>query len=394
MPVSRFIDGNAAAAYGVKLCRPDVVCAYPITPQTPIVEYIADFIARGEMASKYITIEGEHSAMMATVAAASTGVRTFTATSSQGLAYMQEGLFYAAGSRLPIVMAVVNRSMGPPWTILAGHDDAIAQRDTGWIQLYCGSGQEILDTVIQAYRVAEDERVLIPIMVCFEGFVTSHCYEQVIIPDQEEVDSFLPPYKPPYKLDVEDPMILTTFAPPIHWMGYKKKHDEAMEAARKVIAEAEAEYAERFGRSHGGLFQAYRCDDAEAVVLTMGSLASTTKVVINKLRELGFRLGLLKLKSFRPFPREELKQLLGNVKAVGVLERNYSVGGWGGAVFLELRSAFYKVADGPRILNFVAGMGGRDVTPLEIEAVAKKTLRAAQEGKGEREVEWLLGEIG
>ncbi|RLI24957.1 MAG: pyruvate ferredoxin oxidoreductase [Candidatus Hecatellales archaeon] len=367
-----------------------MVCAYPITPQTPIVEYIAEFIARGEMKSKYLTIEGEHSAMMATVAAASTGVRTFTATSSQGLSYMQEGLFYAAGSRLPIVMAVVNRSMGPPWTILTGHDDSIAQRDTGWMQVYCGSGQEILDTIIQAYRIAEDERVLIPIMVCFEGFVTSHCYEEVVIPDEEEVEEYLPPYRPAYKLDVEDPLILTTFAPPAHWMGYKKKHDEAMEAAKKVIMEAEEEFAERFGRRHGGLLQAYHCEDAEAVILTMGNLASTTRLVVEKLRREGFHLGLVKLRSFRPFPASELRELLGKVKAVGVLERNYSVGGFGGAVYHELRSALYGL-NGPRILGFIAGMGGKDVTPSEIEAVAKKTLRAASGERIEGEVEWLLG---
>lgn len=393
MPVSKFIDGNAAAAYGVKLCRPDVVCAYPITPQTPIVEYIAEFIAKGELSSKYLTIEGEHSAMMATVAAASAGVRTFTATSAQGLAYMQEGLFYAAGSRLPIVMAVVNRSMGPPWTILAGHDDTIAQRDTGWMQVYCENGQEILDTVIQSYKIAEDRRVLVPIMVCFEGFVISHCYEQVIIPDQEEIDDFLPPYDPPYKLDVKDPLILTTFAVPAYWMGYKKKHEEALEAAKKVIVETENEYAGRFGRSYGGLFQAYRCEDAEAVILTMGSLARTTKAVVDRFRELGFRLGLVKLKTFRPFPGAELKPLLEKMKVVGVLERNYSVGGCGGAVFSELRSALYNLEDGPLILDFIAGMGGQDITPSEIEAVAKKTVKVAQAERVERETEWLLGGI-
>jgi len=388
---SMFIDGNTAAAYGVKLCKPDVICAYPITPQTPIVEHLAEFVARGELKAKYIPIEGEHSAMMATAAASATGVRVFTATSSQGLSYMQEGLFFASGYRLPIVMAVVNRSMGAPWTILAGHDDAIAQRDTGWIQVYCTRGQEILDMIIQAYRVAEDRRVMLPIMVCFEGFVVSHCYENVEVPGQEEVDDFLPPYDPPYKLDVDDPLIITTFAEADWWLGFKKLHDEAMEEAKKVIEEVDEEYAKRFGRRYGGLLGTYRCDDAKVVLITMGSLAITSRLIVDRFREQGVRLGLINLRVFRPFPRERLLKELEGVEAVCIVERNCSPGGYGGAVFNELRSTLYSSGLRPLILDYITGMGGRDVTPRELEEMVAHAVKSWREGRVEREVTWVFG---
>lgn len=390
VPTQLFIDGNTAAAYGVKLAKPDVVCAYPITPQTPIVEALARFVADGELGCKYIPIEGEHSAIIACAAAATAGARTFTATSSQGLAYMHEGLFYASGSRLPIVMAVVGRSIGVPWTILAGHDDSIAQRDTGWIQIYCKNAQEILDSVVQAYRIAEDHRVMLPVMVCFEGYVLSHCYENVVIPDQDEVDAFLPPLKPVYKLDVEDPLILTTFVPADWWAGFKRKHDEAMEQAKRVIVEVDREYRDRFGRSYGGLIEEYRCEDAEAVIIAMGSIAETAKMVVNKLRGQGEKVGLVNLRVFRPFPKEELRRIAANVRAIGVIERDYSVG-QGGAVFVELRSTLYDLESRPSILSFIAGLGGRDVTPTDIEQMAGKTLKAAKTGKVEPEVEWWFG---
>ncbi|MEM2213057.1 MAG: transketolase C-terminal domain-containing protein [Candidatus Nezhaarchaeales archaeon] len=390
MPTKAFIDGNTAAAYGVKLAKPDVICAYPITPQTPIVEALAGFVANGLLKSKYIPIEGEHSAIIACAAAATAGARTFTATSSQGLAYMHEGLFYTSGSRLPVVMAVVSRSIGVPWTILTGHDDSIAQRDTGWIQIYCRNNQEILDTVIQAYRIAEDHRVMLPVMVCFEGYVLSHCYENVVIPDQEEVDSFLPSFKPIYKLDVEDPLILTTFVPADWWAGFKRKHDEAMEQAKRVIAEVDREYRTRFGRGYGGLIEEYLCDDAEAILIAMGSITETAKMVINRLRKQGEKVGLLNLRAFRPFPKEELRRVAVNVRAIGVIERDYSVG-QGGAVFVELRSTLYDLDQRPSVLSFITGLGGRDVTPSDIERIAIKTLKAARTGRVETEVEWSFG---
>ncbi|MEM4700053.1 MAG: transketolase C-terminal domain-containing protein [Candidatus Nezhaarchaeales archaeon] len=386
-----FIDGNSAAAYGAKLCRPGVVCAYPITPQTPVVERLAEFIANGELDSIYIPAEGEHSAMAIVAAAAATGVRTFTATSSQGLSYMQECLFLAAGYRLPVVMAVANRSMGPPWTILAGHDDSVCQRDTGWIQAYCSRPQEILDMVIQAYRIAEDRRVLLPIMVCYEGFATSHLYEVVDVPDQGDVDSFLPPYEPPFKLDVEDPLIISTFVEADWWLGFKKLHDEAMERAKSVIAEVDAEFAKRFGRSYGGLLSTYRCDDARVVVLTMGNLGLTARVAVDRLRERGVKVGLVRLRFLRPFPREALVEALEDVGSVCVLERNCSPGGYGGAVFHELRSALYAAGAKPLVLDFIVGMGGRDVTVAEIEGMAMEAARALERGVAEREVTWVYG---
>jgi len=386
-----FIDGNAAAAHGVRLCRPHVICAYPITPQTPVVEHLAEFIARGELDAVYIPIEGEHSAMMATVAAAATGARTFTATSSQGLSYMQEGLFYAAGYRLPVVMAVANRSMGPPWTILAGHDDSIAQRDTGWVQVYCSRPQEVLDTVIQAYRIAEDHSVMLPVMVCYEGFATSHCYEVVEVPEQDEVDDFLPPYEPIYRLDVEDPLIIATFAEADWWLGFKKLHDDAMEQVEKLAVEVDEEYAKRFGRRYGGLIDTYRCDDAEVVVLTMGNLALTARLVVDDFRRRGVKMGLVKLRFFRPFPREALIKALEGVGSVCIVERNCSPGGHGGAVFHELRSALYATDMRPLVLDFLAGMGGRDVTPAELADMASAAVKALERGRVEREVTWVYG---
>jgi pyruvate ferredoxin oxidoreductase alpha subunit len=329
--------------------------------------------------------------MVATAAASATGARVFTATSSQGLSYMQEGLYFAAGHRLPVVMAVANRSMGPPWTILAGHDDSIAQRDVGWIQVYCSRPQEILDQVIQAYRVAEDHRVLLPIMVCYEGFATSHCYEAVEVPSQEEVDSFLPPYKPLFKLDVEDPLIITRFVEADWWLGFKKLQDEAMEGAKKVIADVDAEYAKRFGRRCGGLLEAYRCEDAEVAMVTMGNLALTARLIVDEFRGRGVKAGLIRLRFFRPFPREELVKALEGVGSICVVERNCSPGGYGGAVFNELRSALYSTGHRPLVINFLAGMGGRDVTPVELREMMAAAVKALERGGVEREVNWVYG---
>lgn len=375
----------------MKVCKPDVICAYPITPQTPIVERLAEFVARGELKSAYVPIEGEHSAMVATVAAAAAGARTFTATSSQGLAYMQEGLFYASGYRLPIVMAQVNRSMGAPWTILPGHDDTIAQRDSGWIQAYCSQAQEVLDMIIQAYKIAEDRRVMVPFMVCFEGFVISHCYELVDVPSQEAVDGFLPPYDPLYKLDVDDPMTITAFAEADWWLGFKKLHNEAVEATKKVVEEVDESFLKHFGRSYGGLIGFYRMDDAKVALITMGSLSLTSKLIVDKFRREGVKLGLVNLRFFRPFPREKLIEALESVEGVCIVERNVSPGAYGGAVFNELRSTLYSTDLRPLVLDFLAGMGGRDVTPAELEMMVSKTLRAVELRKVEHEVEWIFG---
>ena len=388
MPTKRLLTGNAAAAYGAKLCRPEVICAYPITPQTPIIEHLAKFIANGELKAEYIAIEGEHSAMAACVAASVTGARAYTATSSQGLSYMQEGLFYAAGTRTPVVMAVANRSMAAPWTIFAGEDDSISQRDTGWMQFYCESVQEILDTHIQAYRVAEDRSISLPAMVCLDGFILSHCSEYVEIPDQKDVDEFLPPYDPTYKLDVDDPKLIPPFESAKWFIAFKHQQEEAMENAKKLIKRVNEEFFESFGRNHGGFIEKFRCEDADAVLVAMGTIAGTARAVVAKLRAENRKIGLIKLRVFRPFPREEFQEALRGVKAVGVIDRNYSFG-CGGAVFTELRSALYKTRGCPHIIGFVAGFGGQDVTTEFIEQMAEKTLKVAETGEVDKEVHWM-----
>jgi len=387
MTTKRLLTGNGAAALAVKLCQPKVICAYPITPQTPIVEYLAKFVADGELKAEYIPIEGEHSAMAACIAASLAGARTYTATSSQGLAYMQEGLFYAAGVRAPILMTVVNRSLAAPWTILAGEDDSISQRDTGWIQFYCESVQEVLDTHIQAYRVAEDWEVRLPVMVCLDGFNLSHCYEYVEVPRQRDVDEFLPPFRPMYRLDVEDPKLIPPFEPPEWFMAFKLQQEEAMENAKRRIREVDEQFSERFGRGYG-LVEPFLCEDADAVIVAMGTIAGTAREAVARMRRKRRKVGLVRIRVFRPFPREELKHALRGVKAVGVIDRNYSFG-CGGAVFTELRSALYGDRAAPIVLGFVAGLGGQDVTVHHVMEMAEKVLGAAETGEVERETEWI-----
>lgn len=371
----KFLNGNAATAYAVKLCRAEVVAAYPITPQTKIVEKVAELIADGEMEAEYVKVESEHSAMSACLGASSTGARVFTATSSQGLAYMHEMLHYVAGGRFPVVMAVVNRSLGPPWGIWVDHQDSISNRDTGWIQFYVESAQEALDATIMAFRVAEDPEVLTPVMICSDAFIVSHTDEPVDAPDQEEVDAYLPPYRPADFMDVDNPKTFCAGVAPDGYMEVKYQQQLAIQRSAGVIRRACREFAGRFGRDYGDLVEEYRCDGARAVLVALGSSAGTAREVVDRLREEGLAAGLLRVRSFRPFPADEIRRVARNAGAIGVLDRDVSYG-YEGAVFSEVKAALYGQETAPPVLNFVAGLGGRDITAGDIREMFVKILEA------------------
>jgi 2-oxoisovalerate ferredoxin oxidoreductase alpha subunit len=376
------------AGLAAQAARAQVVAAYPITPQTAIVEIIADLVNSGKMNCQYICVESEHSAMAASIGASASGARTFTATSSHGLAYMHEMLHWAGGARLPIVMAVVNRAMGPPWNILPDLGDSLSQRDTGWLQFYCSSHQEIFDTIIQAYRICEDAKVLLPAMICFEGFILSHTSMPFTAPDQEALDSFLPAYKPGWKLDVENPIGHSTLASSDYFTELRYLMQEAMENARKLIPIVDKEYADRLElECHGGLLDEYACDDAETLVISMGTIGSEAKVAVQNLRDAGYKIGSLRVRAFRPFPVDDVKRVCSKVDAVAVIDRAISFG-MEGQLFTEVQSSLYDLEDGPLAMNFVAGLGGRDVTEKDIESMALQAAKCAREGRVDQRVTW------
>lgn len=366
------LTGNFAAAHGARLARVEVVPVFPITPQTPIMEKIVEFIENGALDAEFIPAESEHSVMAAAIAAEAMGARTFTATSSQGLVYMHENLFVASGIRLPIVMAIVNRFVGPPQTMVNDLSDSLDQRDTGWIQIYAENAQEVHDMIVQAYRIGEDKRVLLPVAVCFEGIIISHYMEPVEVMDQEKVDLFLPPYRPEHViLDPERPMSLGQIAMDDTYITeIKYQQQEAMDRAKGVIQEVDEAFGKTFGRRYGGLFSTERMEDAEVALLTLGSLASTARAVVNHLRkEEGIPIGLVKLRSFRPFPDQELRECLSTMKAIAVLEKDISIGG-GGVVYLELSHCFNRRDHNPLLINYILGLGGRDVTFEDVKSIA------------------------
>jgi pyruvate/2-oxoacid:ferredoxin oxidoreductase alpha subunit len=380
--MKKVLSGNKAVAYGVMLSRVQVISAYPITPQTTIVEELSRFCAEGEMEAKFIKVESEHSAMASVIASSVTGSRSFTATSSHGLALMHEMLHWAAGARLPIVLVNVNRAMGPGWNIWTDQADSLSQRDTGWIQLYCEDNQEVLDTVFQAFKIAET--VSLPVMVVLDAFFLSHTSEVVDIPHQEEVDQFLPPFKPQYPLNTGEPRSYYGMVPPDYYMEFRYKMQKAMETTVEVGRKVDEEFGRQFGRTHG-LIEPYRCEDAEAVMVTSGTVTSTARVVIERFRKEGIKVGLLKVKMFRPFPMVEIKGVLKGVKKVGVIDRNISFG-HGGIFAQEIRSTLCNEDERPMVFGFVAGLGGRDVTPEVLEEAIHCTLDSA---RPEEEVLWI-----
>lgn len=383
--MKKMLTGNEAAAIAAKLARVKVISAYPITPQTVVVEKLSEFVADGELDAEFMKVESEHSALSACVGAAATGARTFTATSSQGLMYMAEILFIASGMRLPIVMVNANRALSAPLNIWCDQQDSMAVRDCGWVQLHCENNQEIIDTTIQAFRVAES--LSLPVMVCYDGFILSHTVEPVDVPEQKDVDKFLPPFKPQHVLDPEKPVTMGSMGVPEYYEEIKCMQQESMHAAKKKLLEVDAEFGKKFDRRYK-LLERYHSDDADVILLTMGSLSSSVKEIVDRYRERGEKVGLVKLKSFRPFPVEELIDALGHAKAVAVLEKNISFGS-AGALFLDTAASFVNVQKPPLMLDFICGLGGRDVEALQIREAIRAASRAAESGEVRKAVRWL-----
>ena len=375
----KVLSGNQAAAWGVKLARAQVISAYPITPQTTIIEEIADFIDRGEMEARFIKVESEHSAMAGCIAAQSTGARTFTATSAQGLALMHEMLHWAGGARLPVVMVNVNRAMAPPWTIWTDQNDSLSQRDTGWMQFYCESAQEVLDTVIQAYKAAEE--VLLPAMIILDAFFLSHTMELVDIPSSEEIDAYLPAWNSRWKLDPDTPRSFSCAANQELYQEFRYLQQRAFEEAISVVEAVDGEFGGQFGRSYG-LLEGYCLDDAETALVIAGSPVSTAREVIDQRRSQGEKIGLLKIRLFRPFPVELCRKMLAGKQKVAVFDRNISPG-CGGIFAQEFKSALYNSlpAERPLLFPFIGGLGGRDITCETLAEVIDITLEENRPGK-------------
>lgn len=372
--------GNYIAAKAATMARPDVVAAYPITPQTTLVEGIANYVKSGEFKGEYICVESEHSAMSACIGASATGVRTFTGTSSHGLLLMHEMLHWAALARLPIVMCNINRVVGPGWNIWTDENDSISQRDTGWLQFYCSSNQEIFDTIIQSFKLAENGKVSLPVMISYNAFILSHTSMPVDIPEQKEINDFLPKYEPKWKLDVKNPITFGNMILPVEYEKIRKDMQNSQENAKKLIPKIAKEWERKFGRYHGDLIEKYKCDGVEYILLSMGAIGAESKVAINNLRKDGFKIGLARVRTFRPFPAEEILKLSKQGNLI-VIDRNISVGSEG-AVFSEVKAALYGKSDA-KVYGFIAGLGGKDVTYGDIETICKKAVN----GKA-KDCEW------
>jgi pyruvate/2-oxoacid:ferredoxin oxidoreductase alpha subunit len=383
--MKKFLAGNHAVAEAVRLCRTQIVAAYPITPQTPIYEKLSDWEAAGELGGEMMRTESEHSAMAACLSASLAGARTFTATSSQGLALMHEMLHFAAGCRTPVVMTVVNRTLAGPWAFWSDQTDSLSQRDTGWMQIYCEDNQEALDSVIQAYRIAE--KVLLPCMVIIEAYFISHFMEPVEVPAPELVDRFVPPVDIPRRFDLENPGYVVPTVTQKQFMGYRQLSQEAMMYALEVMEDVDREFSEVFGRGYG-LIEADRVEDADLVLVTTATITSTARVALARLRERGYKIGLLKIRVFRPFPTEALRRVLDNVPRIAVLERNISLGREG--IFCsELKSALVNSPVRHQIQGYLAGLGGSNVDPDLIELVV---LDALERKEATDEPIWMMEE--
>lgn len=381
------MEGSHAVAEACKACRPAVISAYPITPQTHIVEDLSKMVADGELTNcEYVRTESEFSAASVIQGAAAAGARTFSATSSQGALLMYEVLFSIAGMRLPCVLAMANRSVSSPLSIWNDHQDAISARDNGWIQLYAEDNQEAADMVIQAYKIAEDHRVLLPVMVNLDGFLITHTYEPVEVYDQKMIDEFLPPYKPVYELNPKDPVTMGALAQPEYYTEARYMMHHAMIRSKEVIEEVAAEFGEKFGRFKGGLIDGYHMEDAEVVLVSMGSIIGTMKDAVDMMRSEGIKVGILKIRSYRPFPVELVREALGNAKVVCVLDKNISIG-MEGAVFADIKASLYHYQQKPPVLGFVIGLGGRDVTVQDIRNIVNKGY-AKINGERIPELEW------
>lgn len=380
----KFISGDDAVAEGVRLARPHVISAYPITPQTIAVERLSEFVEDGSLKAEYMHVESEHSALACAIGVSSVGARAFTATSSQGLLYMAECLPYASGARMPIVMMNANRSIATPWNIYGDQMDSMFLLNSGWIQVYVEDAQEALDMMIQAYKIAESPQVMTPMMVNLDGFVLTHTYEVVEIPDQEKVDSFLPKINmTENKMDIDNPKSLCITAGNNFNMEFKIKQEMDMQNSVSVIESVDKEYGDIFGRSYGGMIEEYMCKDADVVLITTGSVTGTARTVVDDLRSSGKRVGLLKLRYLRPFPAQKIAKVAERIQSLGVVDKNISFG-YEGTVFTNVNSALVESKKIPHTLNFIGGLGGRDITKENIKDMFESLLAAAKGEKVER----------
>ena len=373
------MEVSVAIGEVVKLANADVIAAYPITPQTHIVEHLAELVADGELDAQYIPVESEHSAMSACLGASAVGARTFTATAGQGLELMHEVLYVASSMRLPIVMTVANRALSAPISIWSDHSDAMSVRDTGWIQIFTENGQEVVDNVLCAFRIGEDRRVLLPVMIHLDGFYLTHVIEPILLPEQGEVNKFIPPNQYPLPLDPAKPVSMGGFAPPIIYTETKKAQEVNLRAAKEIILQCWEEFGSRFHRYYHPV-ECYHCEGADVLLLTMGSFSETASMAIDKMRKEGRDVGLLKLRLWRPFPFEEIRQAVRNAEVLIILDRALSFGGPGGPVCSEIRSALYNEAKKPKVISFVGGLGGRDITVAGFEEIVNRGIEISQKG--------------
>ncbi len=373
------VEVSVGVADAVKLCNPDVIAAYPITPQTHIVEHLAELVATGELDAEYIPVESEHSALSACLGSAAAGARTFTATSSQGLALMNEVVYVAAPMRLPIVMSVANRALSAPLSIWGDHSDLMSVRDTGWIQIVTENGQAAIDNTIIAFRIAEDQRVLLPVMVHLDGFNLTHVVEPIFFPTQDEVDKFLPKNRFPLPLNPDKPVAMGDFAPPFIFMEAKWAQEVNIRDSRKVILQAWDEFEKTFGRKYLPV-EKYHSDGAKVLIMTMGSSGETASVAIDELRKEGLDVGQISLRLWRPFPFEDLREAVKDAEVLIVMDRAISYGGPGGPVASEVKAALYSQAGKPKVVSYVISLGGRDTTVSGFKDIVKKGIDIAARG--------------
>lgn len=380
------VTGNTAAALGVSLCNPDLIAAYPITPQSSVVEYLAQLVADGKIDATMVQVESEHSAMSVVQGAAAAEARVFTATSAQGLALMYEPYFRMSTLRLPMVMAVACREMTSPETVWSGQQDTMSVRDAGWIQVYVENNQEILDMVIQGYRLAEDNDVLLPVNVCYDGFFLSHLTERVEVPTKEEVEAFLPPYKPTHAtLDPNRPMAIDPLTPGNILIQYRAGHLAAMQRALAKLEEIDADFGKQFGRKWGGAIEEYRCEDAEIVLLTIGSMTGTARVAVDMARDNGIKIGLVKVRYMRPFPSKRIAAALAGKKAWAAIDRSVCFGWNSGPMYMEAKAA--ACGDSSNF-SAIGGLGGADIALHDVTKVIE-TLVARKDKPGQHETLWL-----
>ncbi len=374
----KFLSGNEAFAEGIRLAKPEVISAYPITPQTIVVERLSEMVEDGSLNAAYIHVESEHSALSCAIGASAVGARAFTATSSQGLLYMAECLPYAAGGRFPIVMMNANRSTALAWNIYGDQRDSLSQLDSGWIQAYAENAQESLDLALMSYRIAENPAVSTPFMVNLDGFVLTHTYEKVDIPTSEQAQQFLPPYQTENKMDFENPKNLAFSAGPAHNFIFKYKEHKGLLSAREAIAETEKSFADIFGRSYSGLIETYKTTDADYILITLGSIAGLCRDVADRLRNAGKKVGVLRIRYMRPFPNAEVAMAVKHAKAVGVLEKDVSFGNEG-AVYTNVNSALKKAGITAPSYNFIGGLGGKNISDSDVEQIFSAIAQGTQD---------------